>query len=278
MDNSELKHDTNTEVDIDVNLQSDAHAPSREDVGSEAELDKVVESFANCFNSAADDEKDDYSRTVSIDLAQDAADLHEIYRINASIGSILGWLAATAKPEDAAKLLAIKNDFYSGEPEDDAEWSYYGGFNPDVSWERLAELKLERRRIVSERARARAKLVGQPVSEGDREAAHWEHFQAERAAVDVEREIIAGLWTVHEAKWRAFVLERETLTPDVAAQRRTELLEEAEQIQTRDERAADNFYKLMCKVDRDWRKRELLQRAASYETTRGKENYQHEVV
>ena len=36
--------------------------------------------------------------------------------------------------------------------------------------------------------------------------------------------------------------------------------------------------KLMCKVDRDWRKRELLQRAASYETTRGKENYQHEVA
>ena len=278
MDYFDVKNENDVDGNSNVDLSLETHAPSREDTRSDAELDEVVEFFANTFNSADDDDDDEYSRTVSIPLAKDVADLHEMFQINVPTGWILDKLAATAKPEDAAKLIAIKNDFYSGEPEDDAEWSYYGGFNPDVSWERLAELKLERRRIVGERARARAKLVGQAASDSDREAAHWEHFQDERAAVDVEREIIAGLWTVHEAKWRAFVLERETLTPDVAAQRRTELLEEAEQIQKRDERAADSFYKLLCKVERDWRKREFLQRAARYENTCGKEKNQHEVA
>lgn len=193
-----------------------------------------------------------YPRRISIPVPPAASYIYGISNIEVPVRLILTALAADC-PRGAATIAAMRDDFFGGDHEDDHEWATSGGCEPDIGWEKRAELAVLRRLGFAQRDAARAALLSEAASRSNHHRPFPVAFEAapisdevenEIKAIEVEFEIVETLQRALALDWQAFVLERHHYTNEQADRRRAQLLEKAQDLKMRDEGASARLREL----------------------------------
>jgi hypothetical protein len=170
---------------------------------------------------------DDYERHAVIELPVMAGYEYHAALLSVPIKKILEWLAEW-DPSEADVLLGIRDDFFSGDHEDDYSWM----IDPPMffpSMEDRAVLRAARAAHKTARDLERARLereeherLSNEEADLNAQRAMWRPFAAERLAVEAE---IAG----HQARvrklfaeWDRFIVERESWGEDRSAREEAE--------------------------------------------------------
>lgn len=207
---------------------------------------------------------DDYSRTVQIFFPREASACHGTAGIEVTARDLLTWCAA-ARPENADKLIAIRDGFYSDRDEDYAEpdlsGDTWGPHGPEQrAMARVAHAKGEAERL-ARRAAIKAEFARDEAETARRDtedAIKWAAFFEERAKLKNEKEALYDRANELDRQWEQFVIGRETWGDDRAARedaRRAELTEESDTLIADQAACWDRWGELATRVDKAWAKR-----------------------
>src|SRR5690606_16174294 len=134
-----------------------------------------------------DDDDDCYARSVDIDIPSVPADVYNISHVAISIRDLLTFVAELDK-ENAERLLALRDAYYGGDDIFDYVAGAYENINATMTPEERAVARFERAKGREQREAARAAL--DPIGPVPDRFAHWKPFNAERRALEAEREAL----------------------------------------------------------------------------------------
>ncbi|MCF6117135.1 hypothetical protein L2449_09435 [Mesorhizobium muleiense] len=194
-----------------------------------------------------------YHRFVEIKLPPDARFEFNVGDLRVPCRDILTW-AAQACPEEAPKLIGIRDQFYAGDEEDDHEFGFDGA-DPNVPTpEQLAIKRVERARLAAQREAKAREIIEAEARNVASAAESGAFFEPARRAVAPERLALRNKHKELDAAWDEFVIQREAWTPEQRKQleetararleaREAELFEESLDIERRYEALLDEAFK-----------------------------------
>ncbi|EHK53638.1 hypothetical protein [Allomesorhizobium alhagi] len=180
-------------------------------------LDDVLVDVANILAVDAkgvdDDEDLYYERAVTIEVPDDAADIHDISYISVPIRDVLTWFAEN-NPEVAERVLQLRDDFFAGDREQDYGHYVSPSTRRFMTPEERAVARVARSKGREARAAQRAALEADSEAYDEAERMMWRPFKKEREALEREREAHWERAAALDAEWEDFALERETWDND----------------------------------------------------------------
>jgi hypothetical protein len=166
-------------------------------------VNEIADEITECLAQPYDDDDDDvdtrYEREILIHFPPEASIVHNVEYIAIPIRNVLTWFGE-AHPEDAERLLRLRDDFYGGD--DDLDYGHEVEHSHIfVSPQVQAEITLNRQRTLPKRLKARAEIEAEMRSEEKSHTILWEPFLKERRAVEERHKRLCALRDAYDAEW-----------------------------------------------------------------------------
>src|SRR5690606_34245942 len=130
--------------------------------------------------------------------------IHGISHMHISVRNLLTWFVMH-NPSEQARIVALRDDFYAGDSEDDYSYQIDPGDDPSVTAEDRALARAARMETRAERDEARAEITAE-YEAGDRiEREVWAPFLADRRVLEAERETHWQRADALDAEWDGVV-------------------------------------------------------------------------
>lgn len=171
-----------------------------DDPEEHAILDELASVAAEIQSDKVCDDLTEYDRTVTVQLPADAAVIHGMLYIEIPIRNILTWLAMH-DPSEKARILALRDDFYSGDSDDDYFHQIPAYGSPLITAEDRALARAARAKGYAERDAKRAAIIDEIEAEDRLKREVWLPFSAERTLMEAEREAHGQRADVLDAEW-----------------------------------------------------------------------------